>query len=342
MKHIVFDCDCTFGVRNCDVDDGLALLYLLGAPDADLLGVTATYGNNRIEVVMDTLRRMRAELGRRDLPLHQGGACAGAYDSDAARFLAETAACCHGALSILATGSLTNLYGAYLHDSSFFSHVREIVLMGGITAPLLFEKKEMEELNFSCDPLASLNVLCRGKHVSVMTGNNCLSVLFQKKEYMERLFVPGSRIGAYIREQSDDWFRYNEEDYGIGGFYNWDACAAAYLMQPSLFTDHWQSFSLTEEALCRGFLQKAEEAETEMEAEVGMEAGMKTGAETENTPPQNLCAERKDAADRLRPDRHTDRLRANCRLNLPEISAPEAFKNSLYETWLRVPMPGIS
>ena len=29
MKHIVYDCDNTFGVRNCDVDDGLALLYLL-------------------------------------------------------------------------------------------------------------------------------------------------------------------------------------------------------------------------------------------------------------------------------------------------------------------------
>lgn len=24
MKHIVYDCDNTFGVRNCDVDDGLA------------------------------------------------------------------------------------------------------------------------------------------------------------------------------------------------------------------------------------------------------------------------------------------------------------------------------
>ena len=28
-KKIIFDCDNTFGVTDCDVDDGLALLYLL-------------------------------------------------------------------------------------------------------------------------------------------------------------------------------------------------------------------------------------------------------------------------------------------------------------------------
>ena len=30
MRKIIHDCDCTFGINGCDVDDGLALLYLLG------------------------------------------------------------------------------------------------------------------------------------------------------------------------------------------------------------------------------------------------------------------------------------------------------------------------
>jgi len=30
MKKVIFDCDNTMGVRDCDVDDGLALVYLLG------------------------------------------------------------------------------------------------------------------------------------------------------------------------------------------------------------------------------------------------------------------------------------------------------------------------
>ena len=44
MKKIVFDCDNTFGIKNCDVDDGLALMYLLGSREAEFLGVTSTYG----------------------------------------------------------------------------------------------------------------------------------------------------------------------------------------------------------------------------------------------------------------------------------------------------------
>ena len=46
MRKIIHDCDCTFGINGCDVDDGLALLYLLGDPEAEILGVTTTYGNN--------------------------------------------------------------------------------------------------------------------------------------------------------------------------------------------------------------------------------------------------------------------------------------------------------
>ena len=42
MKKIIFDCDNTFGVRNCDVDDGLALLYLMGEPAAQPCGITNT------------------------------------------------------------------------------------------------------------------------------------------------------------------------------------------------------------------------------------------------------------------------------------------------------------
>lgn len=46
MKKVLFDCDNTMGLPGRDVDDGLALLYLLGREDVDLKGVTTTYGNS--------------------------------------------------------------------------------------------------------------------------------------------------------------------------------------------------------------------------------------------------------------------------------------------------------
>lgn len=256
MKKIVFDCDNTFGVPGCDVDDGLALLYLLGDPQAELLGITTTYGNNRLEVVQETTEGMLRNLGRTDIPVKRGGEARGCYDSEAARYLAETAAAEPGQISILATGSLTNLLGARRQDPHFFENVREIVLMGGITEPLVFEKKVMDELNFSCDPEASFAVLTEGRNVSVITGNNCLKVLFTREEYRRRLFAGDTPAGRYIREKTDYWFRYNEEDYGIGGFYNWDVTAAVCLMHPELFISSPGRYDIQREDLRTGWLRE--------------------------------------------------------------------------------------
>lgn len=257
-KRIVFDCDCTFGVPKCDVDDGLALMYLLGCEEAEVVGVTATYGNSQIPIVWEALRTLLHDLGREDIPVKSGGAGRGEKESDASRFLVEQASCYPGEISILATGSLTNLWGAYEKDNTFFEKVKEIVVMGGITSPLVFEKKVMKELNFSCDPHATWEVLTKAKHVSVVTGNNCLKVLFTRNEYKEHFFETENPAFVYIREKTDYWFRYNEEDYGIPGFYNWDVTAAVYLVHPEFFVAHREGFVLTEKALEMGFLQQAE------------------------------------------------------------------------------------
>lgn len=288
MKHVVFDCDNTFGVKDCDVDDGLALMYLLGCPEAKVHGITATYGNNRLDIVYNTSRNMLKEVGRKDIPVKLGGEKCGAYESEAADYLAEMADKYAGALSILATGSLTNLRGAYEKDNHFFEKVKEIVVMGGITSPLVFEKKVMDELNFSCDPFATWTVLTKGKNVSVITGNHCLKVLFTREEYKKRLFGTDNRAAEFIREKTDYWFGYNEEDYGIGGFYNWDVTAAVYLMNPELFTDERKTLLISTEDLKRGYLQEAKEG--------------------------------------------------NCVCNLPVIGEEKAFKDRIYDAWMRVPM----
>jgi purine nucleosidase len=288
MKHVVFDCDNTFGVKDCDVDDGLALMYLLGCQEAKVHGITATYGNNRLDVVYNTCRNMLKDLGREDIPVKLGGESCGVYESEAADYLAEMADQYAGSLSILATGSLTNLRGAYERDNHFFEKVKEIVVMGGITSPLVFEKKVMDELNFSCDPFATWTVLTKGRNVSVITGNHCLRVLFTRDEYKERLFGSDNRAAAYIREKTDYWFRYNEEDYGIDGFYNWDVTAAVYLMNPKLFTDERKTLLISTEDLKRGYLQEAKEG--------------------------------------------------NCVCNLPVIGEEKAFKDHIYDAWMRVPM----
>ncbi len=259
-KKIVFDCDNTFGMKGCDVDDGLTLLYLLGHPRADLLGVTTTYGNSRTEAVYPNTLKMAREIGREGLIVKRGGERPGDFKSEAVDFLVEMADRHQGELSVLATGSLTNLGGAYEKDPHFFEKVKEIVLMGGITEPLLFAKGRMDELNFTCDRKATFSVLTKGRNVSVITGNNCLKVLFTREEYRRELKedIP---ILSYIRERTDYWFDDNMDDYGIQGFYNWDVTAGAYLMEPELFEDIRKPMEIRMEDLREGFLREAKEEE---------------------------------------------------------------------------------
>ena len=62
MRKVIFDCDNTFGLADHDVDDGLTLLYLLGAPTIDLLGVTLTYGNGSLEEVEKMTKELQQRL----------------------------------------------------------------------------------------------------------------------------------------------------------------------------------------------------------------------------------------------------------------------------------------
>lgn len=262
MKNVIFDCDNTYGVPDCDVDDGLTLIYLLGNKDVNLLGVTTTYGNNKVKVVYPNTIKMVKELNAEGLPVIKGGRDPQDLDNEASDYLVKMANEYEGQLSILATGSLTNLYGAYLKDNSFFEKVKEIVLMGGITEPLIFAKRQMDELNFSCDPVATYTVLTKGKNVSVITGNNCLKVLVTREDYDRELNDYNNPIVPYIKDKVDYWFDYNLEKFGINGTYNWDVTAATYLMKPEFFKDDIYKMNLSVNDLKRGYLNIDDKGET--------------------------------------------------------------------------------
>lgn len=258
MKKIIFDCDNTMGVAGCDVDDGLALIYLLGKSSAEVLGITTTYGNSDVETVYANTVRMLSDLGRRDITVLKGCASKEQLESEAAEYILKTVRANKGNISLLATGSLTNLYAAYLLDHTIFEQITEVVLMGGIQQELIINGILLNELNFSCDPAATACVLKNARNLSIITGNHCLDAFFAKQEFNERLTSGDQPIGKYIARTCSYWFENTMRRFNSNGFHNWDVVAAAYLMNPGLFIDRYESILHDLTNLKSGFLVKSE------------------------------------------------------------------------------------
>jgi inosine-uridine nucleoside N-ribohydrolase len=243
------------GVKGKDVDDGLTLLYLLGRDDINLLGVTTTFGNSTIDIVYENTARMFEELNIKDIPLYKGGSSRFDRESPASHFLVKSVNRYADEIILLATGSLTNLYGAYKIDNGFFKKVKQIVLMGGITKPLIINGKNLDELNFSCDNEATYKVLSSGANITVMTGHICLQAFVQKQKFYKTLDMKPLYVYKYIRKKTSDWFDFVADEFGIDGFYNWDIVAGVYITHPELFDENMQNVISTEEDLKRGYLK---------------------------------------------------------------------------------------
>ncbi len=252
MKRIILDFDNTMGIRGCDVDDGLALLYLLGNPErCRVEAVCTSYGNSDIETVDQNTHRLFADLGL-DIPIFRGAADPKAQPSAAARFLAQACGAEPGALSVLVTGSTTNLNGAQAADPNFFGNVADLTFMGGITESLVINGRIMDELNLSCDPDATLAALASGAAVTIATAQHCLPAHITR-ERIEAVFSSNSWISATI----DYWFADMGQRYAWDGFAVWDQVAAAALIKPELFEPREMTVTLDRRLLSVGYLEKA-------------------------------------------------------------------------------------
>ena len=89
-RKLLFDCDNTMGIPDCDIDDGLCLLFLLGRKDIELLGVSSSFGNNKTAVVYENTKKMLKERGREEIPLWYGADAPRQWENEASQKILET------------------------------------------------------------------------------------------------------------------------------------------------------------------------------------------------------------------------------------------------------------
>lgn len=276
MKKVIYDCDNTMGLDNRDIDDGLALVYLVENKDVELLGVCTTYANDSLEYVHKQTLELVEDLGI-NLNVYKGRGKFemndytgfgykrfeddGNFESnEAAKFIVEMANKYPNEIDLLATGSMQNLYDAYMIDNEIGEKLNSVVLMGGITGDLYFGDKIMKELNFSVCPKGAEVAIKKYKNVSILTGNRCMDVEFGIND-LERVKSLGSNIkNEFIINKIEKWMREFKEKYNYDSIVLWDVIAAIYLMNPDMFRDDFMSVVSTEEDLFEGRLVEGESA----------------------------------------------------------------------------------
>lgn len=251
--RLIMDCDCTMGVPGCDVDDGLALLYVLGCPEAELIGVTCSFGNNTQDTVYRSTKRLLKAWGREDIPVLRGADSPRERRSEAAEFM-SAAAREPGGLNLLVTGCTSNLTGAEQYDCGFFGNIAEISLMGGVTGPLTVGGRPMAELNLSADSEASLNLFKKAKSIRIATAQSCLKSYFAREVCEGLLREKNDALSVFLLKELEYWFDLSRREWGLDGIVNWDVMAAAQLMHPEYFHMKQCSITPTEESLRTGLL----------------------------------------------------------------------------------------
>lgn len=276
MKKVIYDCDNTMGLDNRDIDDGLALVYLVENKDVELLGVCTTYANDSLEYVHKQTLELVEDLGI-NLNVYKGRGKFemndytgfgykrfeddGNFESnEAAKFIVEMANKYPNEIDLLATGSMQNLYDAYMIDNEIGEKLSSVVLMGGITGDLYFGDKIMKELNFSVCPKGAEVAIKKYKNVSILTGNRCMDVEFGNNE-LDKVKALGNNIkNEFIIQKIEKWMREFKEKYNYDSIVLWDVIAAIYLMNPDMFRYDFMSVVSTEEDLFEGRLVEGESA----------------------------------------------------------------------------------
>jgi len=237
------------------IDDALALLLLLQAPEVEVLAVTTVAGNKDLQTVTDNAATVLAQA-ESAVPLYSGAAAPLArelvtgqvmgesglgkverltgteLDGQAASKIIELVLANPGEVSLLAIGPLTNVALAMQQEPSLASKLKQLVIMGGaVTAP--GNKNRVGEFNFVVDPEAAALVLQADCRKVLVTLDRCYAVPLFEPDFAR---LAGSRYEKFIRGMMTPYVKNLSLFEGQPGAIVYDALAAYYLLEPGLYT----------------------------------------------------------------------------------------------------------
>ena len=261
------------------IDDAMAVFLALGAPELDLIGLTAIFGNVPVELATTNALRLLEIGGRADIPVATGAAkplasdyrgpvarihgedgqgnlflpppSTGAVGLSAAEFIVQQVRRFPGEVTLVAIGPLTNLALALQLDPEIAAMTQEVVIMGG-NAFVAGNATPTAEANILNDPDAA-DIVFGAAWPVTMVG---LDVTH--KVHMTRLQISAcadllSPLGKHVAQIAPLYCDFYAETYGLDGIYVHDSTAIAYVINSGVFTvERWPVRVDTSDGISRG------------------------------------------------------------------------------------------
>lgn len=239
------------------VDDALAILMILAAPNIEVLAITTVAGNSTIENVSKNAKYLLEIAGRADIPIFVGESCplekklitanvhgeTGLGDIDltktrevtseicAAEKIAELVENNPNEITILALGPLTNIAKVLLANKKLEKKIKQLVIMGG-AINVAGNKSRVAEFNFFVDPEAAKIVFESSVPKVLVPLDLCNQVIMQESEIGQ---LGDGKISNILQKMLRPYIRNIAKFDGIKGAVMYDPLAAYYLIDQLSF-----------------------------------------------------------------------------------------------------------
>jgi len=217
---VLFDTDI-----GSDIDDAVALAYLLSQPRCDLLGVTTVTGKPTVRATL--VDAVCQAFGRKEVPIHSGAgepllvpqvqtevpqntvleryAHRGTFAPNVAvDFLRQTIRSRPGEITLLSVGPLTNIGLLFALDPEISSLLKRYVMMGGYYLGR-WPYGGLAEHNTRCDPHASAIVFAANVAETRCVGLDVTLRCRMDVDECRRRFGRG-RL-KIVGEMAEEWFK---------------------------------------------------------------------------------------------------------------------------------------
>jgi len=241
-KQVWIDTDLSVGMKRyhkegySDVDDGYAVLQLFKADTVHIAGVSAVFGNTKIDDAYRLSKKMVSDFAPYKIPVYKGAEAKVTIENvttnDAVEALA--AALRKEPLHILAIGPATNVGILLLMYPELKPQIKEVVLVAGRRTPTSYfgigdPVHHAPDLNFDLDNDA-FRVLLESGVKTVLCPFEISNKVWLTATDMKQL-KNGTPGNDWLAEESLPWLQ-QWLDAGDVGFNPFDVLASHYLIAP--------------------------------------------------------------------------------------------------------------